>query len=113
MTLEQIAYFSMLGISLIGYIATLISIPYRRKKIFSQAGSLFMSLKTASSKKWIGIAVLSFILILVVPLRNYSWFVNIILLATALVAAEIAAREAAGCGKAGIYENMLISNWPL
>ena len=43
------------------------------------------------------------------PLRNYSWFVNIILLATALVAAEIAAREAAGCGKAGIYENMLIS----
>lgn len=109
MTLEQIAYFSMLGISLIGYIAILISIPYRRKKIFSQAGSLFMSLKTASSKKWIGIAVLSFILILVVPLRNYSWFVNIILLATALVAAEIAAREAAGCGKAGIYENMLIS----
>lgn len=68
-----------------------------------------MKLKVASSKKWLAIAVAAFILLLVVPLRNYSWFVNIVLLATALVATEIAAREASGCGKAGIYENMLIS----
>ena len=109
MTFEQIAYIFMLGASVLGYIGILASIPHRRKKIFAQAGALRMSLKVASSKKWVGIAVLSFILILVVPLRNYSWFVNIVLLATALVAAEIAAREASGCGKAGIYEHMLIS----
>ena len=101
MTFEQIAYIFMLGASVLGYIGILASIPHRRKKIFAQAGALRMSLKVASSKKWVGIAVLSFILILVVPLRNYSWFVNIVLLATALVAAEIAAREASGCGKAG------------
>lgn len=109
MTIEQIAYLSMLALALLGYIAILCSIPHRRKKIFSQAGALCMSLRASSSKKWIGIAVLSFILIIAVPLRNYSWFVNIVLLATALVAAEIAAREAAARGKAGIYENMLIS----
>ncbi|MBR0495051.1 MAG: hypothetical protein IJJ71_02610 [Treponema sp.] len=109
MTIIQIAYFSMLGAALLGYAGILCSIPHRRKKIFAQAGSCLMPLKVASSKKWIAIAVAGFILILVVPLRNYSWFVNIILLGTALFAAELAAREAGGCGKAGIYENMLIS----
>ena len=99
----------MLGTALVLYIAILCTIPHRRKKIFVQAGKCLMKLKVASSKKWLAIAVAAFILLLVVPLRNYSWFVNIVLLATALVATEIAAREASGCGKAGIYENMLIS----
>ena len=109
MTIIQIAYFSMLGIALLGYIGILCSIPHRRKKIFAQAGACVKPLKVASSKKWVAIAVAGFILILVVPLRNYSWFVNIVLLGAALFATEIAAREASGCGKAGIYENMLIS----
>lgn len=109
MTAIQIAYFSMLGAALLGYIAILCSIPHRRKKIFAQAGMCVMPLKVASSKKWVAIAVAAFILMLVVPLRNYNWFVNIVLLGAALFATEIAAREAGGCGKAGIYENMLIS----
>lgn len=109
MTFEQIAYFSMLGSALLAYIGILASISFRRKKVFSQAGKCLLPLKVASSKKWVAIAVAAFILILVVPLRNYGWAINLILLGTALVATEIAAREAAGCGKAGIYENMLIS----
>ena len=76
MTIIQIAYFSMLGIALLGYIGILCSIPHRRKKIFAQAGACVKPLKVASSKKWVAIAVAGFILILVVPLRNYSWFVN-------------------------------------
>ena len=68
-----------------------------------------MPLKVKRSKKWVAIAVAAFILILIVPLRNYGWFVNIVLLGVALVATEIAARDASGSGKAGIYENMLIS----
>ena len=99
----------MLGVALLSYVGILCSIPHRRKKIFARAGELRFPLKVASSKKWVGIAALAFVLILVVPLRNFGWFVNIVLLATALVAAELAAREASGCGKAGIYENMLIS----
>lgn len=99
----------MLGAAVIAYIAILCSIPHRRKKIFSEAGKLRMSLNVPSSKKWIGVAILAFILILIVPLRNYGWFVNGVLLGVAIVSAEISAREAAGCGKAGIYENMLIS----
>ena len=109
MRLELIAYFSMLGAALLGYTGILCSIPHRRKKIFTQAGRCVMPLKVPSSKKWIAIAVLAFILILVVPLRNFGWFINIVLLGTALFAAELAAREASGVGKAGIYENMLIS----
>lgn len=99
----------MLGAALLGFIGILCSIPHRRKKIFSKAGRCVLPLRVSSSKKWVAIAVLAFILILVVPLRNFGWFINIILLGTALFAAELAAREASGCGKAGIYENMLIS----
>ena len=109
MTIEQIAYFSMLGLALLAYIGILISIPYRRKKIFIKAGACILPLKVASSKKWAAIAVFAFILILLVPLRNYGWLVNIVLLGTAIIATELSAREAAGCGKAGIYEKMLIS----
>ncbi|MBQ4378463.1 MAG: hypothetical protein II821_04630 [Treponema sp.] len=109
MTIEQILYFSMLGAALLGYIAILCTIPYRRKKILREAGKLILPLKVKSSKKWVAIAVAAFILLLVVPLRNYGWFVNIVLLGTALVATEIAAREAGGSGKAGIYEKMLVS----
>ncbi|WP_294429678.1 hypothetical protein [uncultured Treponema sp.] len=109
MRFELIAYFGMLSAALIAYIVILCSIPRRRKKIFSQAGECVMPLKVPSSKKWVWIAVLAFILILVVPLRNFGWFINVVLLGTALFAAELAAREASGVGKAGIYENMLIS----
>lgn len=109
MTIEQILYFGMLAAALVGFIAILCTIPYRRKKIIAQAGSCLMPLKVKRSKKWVAIAVATFILILIVPLRNYGWFVNIVLLGVALVATEIAARDASGSGKAGIYENMLIS----
>lgn len=109
MTIEQILYFGMLAAALLGFIAILCTIPYRRKKIIAQAGSFLMPLKVKRSKKWVAIAVAAFILILIVPLRNYGWFVNIVLLGVALVATEIAARDASGSGKAGIYENMLIS----
>ena len=109
MTIEQILYFSMLALSLFSYIVILCTIPFRRKKILREAGKLILPLNVKSSKKWIAIAVATFILLLVVPLRNYSWFVNIVLLLTALVATEISAREASGSGKGGIYEKMLIS----
>ncbi|MBQ9205594.1 MAG: hypothetical protein IJ158_02650 [Treponema sp.] len=109
MTIEQILYFSMLGLALLGYIVILCTIPYRRKKIFAQAGALVFPLKAKPSKKWVVIAVMAFILILIVPLRNYGWFVNLVLLAAALFATEIAAREAAGIGKVGIYTHMLVS----
>ena len=99
----------MLSAALLAYIGILCTIPHRRKNISVRAGACLLPLKASASKKWIAIAVTGFILLLVVPLRNYGWFVNIVLLATALLATEIAAREAGGCGKAGIYQNMLIS----
>lgn len=109
MRLELILYLGMLSLALLSYIGILCSIPYRRKKIFSHTGKLLLPLRTPSSKKWTAIAALAFILILVVPLRNFGWFVNIVLLGAALFAAELSAREASVCGKSGIYENMLAS----
>ena len=97
----------MLGVTLLGYIGILCSIPRRRKKIFSQAGNLVLALKAKSSKKWLAIAIFALALVLLLPF--FGWFVNFILFGTALFATELAAREASGIGKAGIYENMLIS----
>ena len=36
MTIEQILYFGMLAAALVGFIAILCTIPYRRKKIIAQ-----------------------------------------------------------------------------
>lgn len=109
MTTEAIIYFSMLGAAVAGYAAILLSIPFRRKRVLLRAGALRMKLDVASSKKWVAIAVVAAVLLLVVPLRNFGLLVSAIMLGCALLASEIAAREAAGCGHAGIYENMLVS----
>ena len=109
MTTEAIIYLAMLGVALATYAGILLSIPARRKRVLAAAGACVMPLRVASSKKWVAIAVVAALVLLVVPLRNFGWLVNVVLLATSLLAAEIAAREAAGCGKAGIYQHLLIS----
>lgn len=109
MTTEAIIYFAMLGIALVAYIAVLVSVPVRRKRILAQAGACLLPLKVRSSKKWVLIAVVAFLIMALVPLRNFGLLLNAVILAAAVLGAEIAAREGAGCGHAGIYENMLIS----
>jgi len=109
MNVKAIVYFSMLAFALVAYIAILSSIPLRRKKILKSAGKCLMSLPELTSKKWLGIAIMAGILIVIVPLRNFGIFISGVLLGAGLLAAELAARQALGSGKAGIYENMLIS----
>ncbi len=109
MTTEAIFYFSLLALALVAYVAVLVSIPIRRRRLLSTAGALLMPLSAKASKKWVVIAVVAFLILLVVPLRNFGLLLNAIILAAAVLGAEIAAREASGCGHAGIYENVLIS----
>lgn len=109
MTTKAIIYLSMLAVAFIGYVAILASIPVRRKRTLAAAGERRMSLNVASSRKWVAIAIVAALVLFAVPLRNFGLMVSAIMLGGALLAAEIAARTAVGCGHAGIYERMLIS----
>lgn len=84
------------------------SVPLRTQKLRQQAGQMLLPLKNASSAKWILIAVFALAIIALVPFRDMGLFVNIVLLLTALIAAELAAREAASRGITGVYTDAIV-----
>ena len=96
------------GIAFFAYLVIMISIPFRTKKIRQQAGQLILPLKNSTSAKWIFIAVIAVALIWVIPFRDMGLFVNVILLFVALIAAEMAAREGANRGLAGVYKDAIV-----
>ena len=93
---------------LICYAAILISIPLRTKKLRQNAGTQYLPLKQTSSAKWIAIALFGAAIICVLPFRDMGLFVNAILIGTALIATEIAAREGANRGMAGVYKDAIV-----
>lgn len=93
---------------LICYAAILISIPLRTKKLRQNAGTQYLPLKQISSAKWIAIALFGAAIICVLPFRDMGLFVNAILIGTALIATEIAAREGANRGMAGVYKDAIV-----
>ena len=97
------------GIALAGFLGILISIPSRTNKLRKNAGILHLALKTPSPVKSILILVFSAVLIVLVPLRNMGLFVNIVLLLTALIAAEMGIREFANLRIAGVYKDAIVS----
>lgn len=90
-------------------IGILISIPFRTKKLLSDAGTCVMLLKKRSSIRWIFIAILSFCLIAVILFRNLGTFMNIIVCLCAIIAMHIGCKEGVSFKHDGIYENMIIS----
>lgn len=96
------------GASLVAYAVIMISIPSRTRKLRQNAGQQFLPLQAASSAKWVLIAIFSAALIVIVPFRDMGLFVNVILLLTALIAAELAAREAANRGMSGVYKDAIV-----
>ena len=93
---------------LICYAAILISIPLRTKKLRQNAGTQYLALKQTSSAKWIAIAVFAAAIICILPFRDMGLFVNAVLVGTALIATEIAAREGANRGMAGVYKDAIV-----
>ncbi len=93
---------------LLCYAAILLSIPMRTKKLRQNAGRQYLALKQTSSAKWIAIVVFAAAIICVLPLRDMGLFVNAVLIGTALIATEIAAREGANRGMAGVYKDAIV-----
>ena len=96
------------AVGLLGYAAILISIPFRTKKLRENVGTQYLALKQTSSAKWILIAVFAAAIICVLPLRDMGLFVDAVLVGTALIATEIAAREGANRGLAGVYKDAIV-----
>ena len=96
------------GAAVVAYALIMGSIPLRTQKLRQQAGRLLQPLKNTSSAKWILIAVFALAVIALVPFRDMGLFVNVVLLLTALIAAELAAREAATRGMTGVYSDAIV-----
>lgn len=96
------------GAAVVAYALIMGSIPLRTQKLRQQAGRLLQPLKNTSSAKWILIAVFALAVIALVPFRDMGLFVNVVLLLTALIAAELAAREAASRGMTGVYSDAIV-----
>ena len=94
------------------YALILLSIPFRRRKVSKNAGQLVMKLKIVSSNRWIMIAAMAAILIVLVPFRMQAQglFICTILEGCAVVGMELAARDAVTQKHSGIYENMLVAS---
>ena len=95
--------------ALLLYIAQLLTIPLRKKRISARAGNLVLPLANGSSAKVIGILFVCLLVILALPLRNFAPWISVVLLICALFGENFAIKELSGIGKAGIYENGIIS----
>jgi len=97
------------AVAFVGYLVILGSIPLRTKKLQKNAGERCLVLKNTSSAKWILIALIAAVIIGILPFRDMGLFVDAVMLGVALIATEIAAREAANRGMAGVYTKAIVA----
>lgn len=90
------------------YVWILATIPFRAKKALSDTGKLLLPLKNGMPLKVIFLFILAALIIAVIPMRNFALYLQVIFALAALVASRMGAQEAAGIGRAGIYENTII-----
>lgn len=101
--------FIIAGVALAVLIAIIATIPLRKKRILEKAGKLLLPLQNGVSYKVITLFMLSLLIVAVIPLRNFALHLQIIFALVSIIAATMGAKEASGLGKAGIYENLIIS----
>ncbi|MBQ0050950.1 MAG: hypothetical protein KBT11_02670 [Treponema sp.] len=92
-----VIYFGLIG-----------SIFLRSKFVALNAGKQLMKLPGEVSLKSIVIFVVAAALIAIVPLRNFAPYLNVIFVAAALIATEMAAREMMVSKNAGVYEKKIL-----
>lgn len=95
--------------AVLAYIVQICLVPFKTKKIMAQIGSLFMPLDNGTKTRVILLFVVSALVIAVVPFRNFAVWISAVLLLCGLFGENFAVKEACGLGKAGIYENGIIS----
>jgi len=83
------------------------SVPFRRKFIKKNAGNMVLPL-ASSSFKIFGVYIICAAILAVMPFTTYSWYVNLILNAAAVVGAEISARECKSYRITGLYNNAIV-----
>lgn len=92
----------------IAYIILLASFFVRRKFVILNAGKLLLKLPGNVSAKDIAILVFTAAMIAAINIRNFEFYFNIIFVAVALLAEEIAIREMMISNNAGIYEKKIL-----
>ena len=96
------------GIAALVFAGLLISIPFRRKRMLSRAGNIVLKLSNDFPIRQILIFVLCAALIVILPLREFAFYLEIIFLLVGLIGAEMSVRAASSYGINGVYENMVI-----
>ena len=91
------------------FVAQIVSIPFRKKSISKKGGSLLMPLENGSIVRVITIFVICALIIVLVPLRNFALWISAVLIFCALLGENFAVKDLCALGKAGIYENMIVT----
>lgn len=99
----------IVGIASLALIAIMATIPHKRKQILQKAGNLICPLQNGVSYKVVALFILSILILIVIPMRNFALYIQVVFAAVAVFAGRMAAQEAIGLGKAGVYENLIIS----
>lgn len=95
-------------VSSVIFLGMLFYIPFRIKSLKKQSGKLLMPLKAETPFRSIAIILVSAVLLVIVPLRNFAPYIAAIFDAVALLATYLSCMQIANCKINGIYEKMII-----
>ena len=91
-------------------IALFVSRPFRKRRLLKRAGNCLLPLARKNTLvPYAGIFIVSACMLAILRLRSFDFVIALVLRITAVLAAELAVRDAVCKDAAGVYENMLIA----
>ena len=97
-------------LSYVCLIALFVSRPFRKRRLLKRAGNCLLPLtRRKALVLYAGIFIVSACMLAVLRLRSFDFIIALVLRITAVLAAELAVRDAVCKDVAGVYENMLIA----
>ena len=98
-------------LSYVCLIALFVSRPFRKRRLLKRAGNCLLPLtRKKTLVLYAGIFIVSACMLAVLRLRSFDFIIALVLRITAVLAAELAVRDAVCKDAAGVYENMLIAD---
>ena len=98
--IENVVTAAIVASALLALAAIIATIPLRTRRILSKSGKMILPLENGVPVKVIGMFILSAL--------NFAPYIQVVIALAALLAAWMAAKEASGLGKTGIYEDAII-----
>ncbi|MBQ3670429.1 MAG: hypothetical protein II921_02995 [Treponema sp.] len=92
----------------ITFIAQIVSIPFRKKRLTEKSGNLVMPLENTSPARIVAVIALCAAIIALVPLKQFALWICAVILLAALLGENFAIKEACTTGRSGIYENVIV-----